>query len=203
MKKTIIATLMAGTMVLGMTSCGTKPTETTVAPTITTTAEETTVETTAETTPAETTADTTLAEPEHPALVFTGTIEDRKMITNIQVTNITYRLVDGKEFYGDDPAFEGQKVPVYEAQAKQDTVITFTCDEALVLMCVDTSNISDKVRDGCTLKKDGNTYTITIPANTFSAGDNCWIRLQTEDAKWDAKGKLIKGKTVSAFFNFI
>ena len=101
MKKTLIATLMVGAMVLGMTACGTKPTETTVAPT-----SETTVETTAETTPAETTAETTPAEPEHPALVFTGPVEDRKMITNIQVTNITYRLVDGKEFYGDDPAFE-------------------------------------------------------------------------------------------------
>lgn len=198
MKKTIIATLMAGTMVLGMTACGTKPAETTVSPTTTTT-----VETSAETTPAETTAETTPTEPEHPALVFTGPVEDRKMITNIQVTNITYRLVDGKEFYGDDPAFEGQKVPVYEAQAKQDTVITFTCDEALVLRCVDTSNISDKVRDGCTLKNDGNTYTITILANTFSAGDNCWIGLQTEDAEWDAKGNPIKGKSVSAFFNFI
>ena len=58
MKKTLIATLMVGTMVLGMTACGTKPTETTVAPT-----SETTVETT-EATPAETTAETTSEEPE-------------------------------------------------------------------------------------------------------------------------------------------
>ena len=70
MKKTIIATLMAGTLVLGMTACGTKPTETTVAPTTTTTVEETTVETTAETTPAETTVETTAettAQPPMPA----------------------------------------------------------------------------------------------------------------------------------------
>jgi len=196
MKKSVLATIMAGTMVLGMTACGTKPTETTAEPTTTTTAQETT----AETTTAETTEETTAAQPERPALAFAG--PDRNMVTNIQVTNITHREVDGKEYFGDDPAFEGLTVPVYEAKADQDIVITFDCNESLVLRQVDNS-YSDKVKDGCTLAKDGNTYTLTILANTFSAGDTCIIMLQTEDAEWDAEGNPLKGSSVTATFNLI
>lgn len=197
MKKTLIATLMAGTMVLGMTACGTKPAETTVAPT---TVEETTVETTAETTPAETTtAETTVEEPEYPAVGFT---DNDKIISNVQATNITYRLVDGEEFTGDS-FFAGQMIPVYEAQANQDITITFTCDKALVIRNLDTSQVSDIVRDGCTLTKEGNTYTLTIPANTFSAGDTCFLIIMTDDAEWDAEGTMISGSVISTSFPII
>lgn len=199
MKKTIIATLMVGTMVLGMTACGTKPTETTVAPTTTTTVEETTVETTAETTPAETTtAETTPAQSETPAVSFSGGTD---LITNIQATNITYEEVDMGEYYG-DPSLAGMIAPVYRAQANQDIVITFMSNEAFTLWTVDTTQ-SFKVKDGCTLTKDGNTYTLTIPANTFSAGNTCFIMIKTEDYEENADGTCRSGNVITTNFEIV
>ena len=189
MKKTIIATLMAGTMVLGMTACGTKPTETTVAPTTTTTVEETTVETTAETTPAQS---------ETPAISFSG---GTGLITNVQATNITYEEVDMGEYYG-DPSLAGMTAPVYRAQANQDIVITFMSNEAFTLWTVDTTQ-SCKVKDGCTLTKDGNTYTLTIPANTFSAGNICFIMIKTEDYEENADGTLRSGNVITTNFEIV
>lgn len=189
MKKTIIATLMAGTMVLGMTACGTKLTETTVAPTTTTTVEETTVETTAETTPAQS---------ETPAISFSG---GTGLITNVQATNITYEEVDMGEYYG-DPSLAGMTAPVYRAQANQDIVITFMSNEAFTLWTVDTTQ-SCKVKDGCTLTKDGNTYTLTIPANTFSAGNICFIMIKTEDYEENADGTLRSGNVITTNFEIV
>lgn len=200
MKKTLIATLMAGTMVLGMTACDTKPTETTVAPTTTTTVEETTVETTpAETTPAETTtAETTPTQPEFPAVSFSGGTD---LITNIQATNITYEEVDMGEYYG-DPSLAGMTAPVYRAQANQDIVITFMSNEAFTLWTVDTTQ-SFKVKDGCTLTKDGDTYTLTIPANTFSAGNTCFIMIKTEDYEENADGTCRSGNVITTNFEIV
>jgi len=189
MKKTIIATLMAGTMVLGMTACGTKPAETTVAPTTTTTVEETAVETTAETTPAQS---------ETPAISFSG---GTGLITNVQATNITYEEVDMGEYYG-DPSLAGMTAPVYRAQANQDIVITFMSNEAFTLWTVDTTQ-SCKVKDGCTLTKDGNTYTLTIPANTFSAGNICFIMIKTEDYEENADGTLRSGNVITTNFEIV
>jgi len=189
MKKTIIATLMAGTMVLGMTACGTKPAETTVAPTTTTTVEETAVETTAETTPAQS---------ETPAISFSG---GTGLITNVQATNITYEEVDMGEYYG-DPSLAGMTAPVYRAQANQDIVITFMSNEAFTLWTVDTTQ-SCKVKDGCTLTKDGNTYTLTIPANTFSAGNICFIMIKTEDYEENADGTLRSGNMITTNFEIV
>ena len=189
MKKTIIATLMAGTMVLGMTACGTKPTETTVAPTTTTTVEETTVGTTAETTPAQS---------ETPAISFSGGTD---LITNVQATNITYEEVDMGEYYG-DPSLAGMTAPVYRAQANQDIVITFMSNEAFTLWTVDTAQ-SCKVKDGCTFTKDGNTYTLTIPANTFSAGNICFIMIKTEDYEENADGTLRSGNVITTNFEIV
>ena len=199
MKKTIIAALMAGTMVLGMTACGTKPAETTVAPTTTTTVEETTVETTTETTPAETTtAETTPAQPEIPAVSFSGGTD---LITNVQATNITFEEVDMGEYYG-DPSLAGMIAPVYRAQANQDIVINFMSNEAFTLWTVDTTQ-SCKVKDGCTLTKDGNTYTLTIPANTFSTGNICFIMIKTEDYEENADGTLRSGNVITTNFEIV
>jgi hypothetical protein len=199
MKKTIIATLMAGTMVLGMTACGTKPAKTTVSPTTTTTVEETTVETTDETTPTETTtAETTPTQPEFPAVSFSGGTD---LITNIQATNITYEEVDMGEYYG-DPSLAGMTAPVYRAQANQDIVITFMSNEALALLTVNTAQ-NNKVKDGCTLTKDGNIYTLTIPANTFSAGDICFIMIKTEDYEENADGTLRSGNMITTNFEIV
>ena len=198
MKKTIMATLMAGTMVLGMTACGTKPTETTVAPTTTTTVEETTVETTAETTPAETTtAETTVAQPEYPAVSFSGS--GAGLVTNVQATNITFEEVDLGEFYG-DPSLAGMVAPVYKAQANQDIVITFMSNEALSIRSIDKTQSLDTILNGCTLTQDGNTYTLTIPANTFSAGDTCFITIKTDDFATDKSGDPISGSLITTNF---
>lgn len=191
MKKTALTIVTAGAMLLA--ACGTKPAETTVAPTTEATTTTTTAVTTAETT------ETTIAEPEIPVLPW---LNGKDLVTNVQVTNITYRLVDGKEFYGDDPAFEGQMVPVYEAQANQDIVITFLSNESLVLNSI--RNFKQKeVTDKCTFTNEGNTYTLTIPANTFPAGDTCFILITTNDYVEGADGKSVKGKVINTNFKII
>ena len=198
MNKKFLATIMAGAMVLGMTACGTKPTETTVAPTTTTTVEETTVETTAETTPAETTtAETTVAQPEYPAVSFSGS--GAGLVTNVQATNITYEEVDMGEYYG-DPSLAGMVAPVYKAQANQDIVITFMSNEALSIRSLDKTQSLDTILNGCTLTQDGNTYTLTIPANTFSAGDTCFITIKTDDFATDNSGDPISGSLITTNF---
>ena len=86
--KKFFATFMAGAMVLGMTACGAKPTETTAEPAK---VEETTTGTTpAETTTVETTEETT-AEPEF-TYGFSGHNWEN-FITDIQVTNINCRMI--------------------------------------------------------------------------------------------------------------
>ncbi len=191
MKKAALTIVTAGAMLLA--ACGTKPAETTVAPTTEATTTTTTAVTTAETT------ETTIAEPEIPVLPW---LNGKDLVTNVKVTNITYRLVDGKEFYGDDPAFEGQMVPVYEAQANQDIVITFLSNESLVLNSI--RNFKQKeVTDKCTFTHEGNTYTLTIPANTFPAGDTCFILITTNDYVEGADGKSVKGKVINTNFKII
>ena len=184
MKKTIIATLMAGTMVLGMTACGTKPTETTVAPTTTTTVEETTVETTAETTPAETTtAETTVANTNPQFPITTQTSDGDKtaeFITNINVTNITPVEHNMGEYYN-DPSLANETGIVWEAQAGQDVVITFNSDKELTLDFAEVDWHENTYTGKAVLTKDGNTYTLTIPANTVPAGNHFFIQfLATE-----------------------
>ena len=200
MKKSVLATIMAGTMVLGMTACGTKPTETTAEPTTTTTAQETTAETTTE----ETTEETTAAS-EYPVLSLSG--GGRDLITDVKVTNITYRVVNVDDYY-DASTAESLKslgiteTPVYEAKADQDIVITFNCNEGLVIGSLDDTQ-SLKVKDGCTLTREGNAYTLNIPAKTFSAGDTCFIILQTEDYATNETGDLISGKVITTNFGII
>lgn len=189
MKKTLIATLMVGTMVLGMTACGTKPTETTVAPT-----SETTVETTeatpaestpAETTPAETTtAETTIANtnPQFPITIQTSSgATTSEFITNINVTNITPVEHNMGEYY-DDPSLANETGIVWEAQVGQDVVITFNSDKELTLDFAEVDWHENTYTGKAVLTKDGNTYTLTIPANTVPAGNHFFIQfLATED----------------------
>ena len=196
MKKTIIATLMAGTMVLGMTACGTKPTETTVAPTTTTTVEETTVETTAETTPAETTTvetptETTSDEPEATYIVDGMSIPVPKTpefsyLNGTSVSNLpasfsnfkfeNVRVVANPDF----TSFESGDMPYYTvASANSEVTISFDYTGANGELSI--NKIFNKL-DGvditeATLNAEGNHYTVTIPASALATGNDISVRI--------------------------
>lgn len=194
--KKFFATFMAGAIVLGMTACGAKPAETTAEPAK---VEETTTETTpAETTTVETTEETT-AEPEF-TYGFSGHNWEN-FITDIQVTNINCRIVDGSEY---DESLAGVPCPVWEAQADQEIVITFKSSKPLNLHLLDNTS-GYAVKDGPTVREstfvnEGDTYTLTIPANTFAAGDACFIEFHTDDYALDEDFNTISGQAVTTNF---
>ena len=186
MKKTLIATLMVGAMVLGMTACGTKPTETTVAPT-----SETTVETTVAT-PAETTVETTSEEPEATYIVDGMSIPVPKTpkfsylngssvkdmpasFSNFSFENV--RIVVNPDF----TSFENGDMPYYTvASANSEVTISFDYTGAdgelsvnKLFSKLDRADITEAV-----FNAEENHYTITIPASALTTvGDDICIRI--------------------------
>ena len=191
MKKAALTIVTAGAMLLS--ACGTKPAETTAAP-----ATEATTTTTTEVTTEETTTETTIAEPETPAVSW---LSGKDLVTDVQVANISSREVDLGEYYNDE-SLKGTKAPVWEAKADQDIVITFTSNESLVLKLIRNFN-QKELTDKCTFTHEGNTYTLTIPANTFPAGDTCFISITTDDYVEGADGKTVKGEVLYTNFMII
>jgi len=191
MKKTLIATLMVGAMVLGMTACGTKPTETTVAPTSETTV-ETTEATPAETTPVETTAETTSEEPEATYIVDGMSIPVPKTpkfsylngssvkdmpasFSNFSFENV--RIVVNPDF----TSFENGDMPYYTvASANSEVTISFDYTGAdgelsvnMIFSKLDRADITEAV-----FNAEENHYTITIPASALTTvGDDIYIRI--------------------------
>ena len=175
-KMKIMATILAGVMALGMTACGSKPTETTV-----TSTEPSTVESTTEATTSETTVETTEATTE--ANAFTPEqalgLPPNTRITEINIGDATIETQN----------FDGVEYPMApNFVAGQDIVITFKSDADLKLtrafkyspdigisisdaiLMWDTTDGRDitfdmsKIIDNCTLTNADGIYTLTIPA---------------------------------------
>ena len=186
MKKTLIATLMVGTMVLGMTACGTKPTETTVAPT-----SETTVETT-EATPAETTAETTSEEPEATYIVDGMSIPVPKTpeFSYLNGSSVSYLPASFSNFSfenvrvvvnPDFTSFENGDMPYYTVvSANSEVTISFDYTGAngelsinKIFNTLDGVEITEAV-----FNAEDNHYTVTIPASALATvGKDICIRI--------------------------
>ena len=171
-KMKIIATILAGIMALGMTACGSKPTETTATPT-----EPSTVESTTEATTSETTEETTKANAFTPEQALG--LPPNTGITEINIGNAT---IETQNFDG----VECPMAPNYVAG--QDIVITFKSDADLKItrafkyspdigISIDIAIIKwettdgrditfdmSKIIDNCTLTNADGVYTFTIPA---------------------------------------
>ena len=178
---------MAGSLLLGMTACGTKPTETTATPVTEATTTTTVEETTAETTPVETTAETT-AEPEMPPFELGISTNDGNgnfgyepcdYITNIQLTGITCELVDLGEYTNFDDDL-GKTDYRWVAHANQDVVITFDSSKGMTVRNAGRDH-SNTILEGITFTNEGNTYILTVPANTFSVGENLYVDWVSSD----------------------
>jgi len=164
MKKSVLATILLGTMVISLSACGT-PTETAAAPS-TEAAIETTVAPTTETTAVETTVETTeitettLEEGVNPF------ISGQEFLTNVQFENMNRYQFDGGDL---DPAYAGETWTRWQAQSDQEVVITFESSEEISLVFL-TKNFSEVI-DPDYFTQDGTTYSIIVPANSFTAGD--------------------------------
>lgn len=183
-KMKIMATVLAGVMALGMTACGTKPTETTVAPT-----SEVTTESTTEATPVETTEATTVettAETSAPAQQFSPEqclgLTPEAGFTDIDLGGAT---IETKDYNG----VEAPLAPNYVAG--QDIVITFKSDADLTITrafkYAPDVNIQDgilqwemmdgrditidmaKIVSDVTLTQTDGVYTLTIPAGVVTS----------------------------------
>lgn len=191
-KMKIMATILAGVMALGMTACGTKPTETTVAPTSEVTTESTTEATPVETTEAttvETTTEATAPEfaPEEYAFVMKS--------DGVEASDFTF--VDASYTTKEDGSLA---FPTFTAG--QNIVISFKCDKEFkfgevtrapeqmdspdyeVVYIAKTNKVdgvSSSTIAECLTYVDG-TYTLTIPAEYAVAGNVFSIRLST--ASW-------------------
>lgn len=191
-KMKIMTTILAGVMALGMTACGSKPTETTATPTEPSVVESTTEATTSETTEAttvETTAESTAPEytPEEYAFVMKSEGVDASEFTFVDASYTTKE--DGSLAF---PTFT----------AGQNIVISFKCDKEFkfgevtrapeqmdspdfeVVYIAKTNKVdgvSSSTIAECLTYVDG-TYTLTIPAEYAVAGNVFSIRLST--ASW-------------------
>lgn len=165
MKKSVLATILLGTMVISLSACDT-PTETSAAATTETVTAETTEAPTTETTTVETTVETseitetTLEEGVNPF------ISGQEFLTNVQFENMNRYQFDGGDL---DPAYAGETWTRWQAQSDQDVVITFESSEdiSLVFLC---KNFSEVIAPDY-FTQEGTTYSITVPANSFAAGD--------------------------------
>lgn len=179
-KMKIMATVLAGVMTLGMTACGSKPTETTATPTEPSVVESTTEATTSETTEAttvETTEATTTANAFTPEQALG--LPPNTGISEINIGDATIETQD----------FDGVEYPMApNFVAGQDIVITFKSDadlkitrafkyspdigmsisDAIIMWdTYDGRNITfdmSKIIDNCTLTNADGVYTFTIPA---------------------------------------
>ena len=190
MNKKIFATIMAGTMVLGMTACDNKPA---------TVVTETTTEVT-ETTPAETTTEETTAIEITPEMqqLSAGMVYDG--LSDVDFGNAVFETETG-----DDGVAYVVGYPKYAEG--QDVVITFKCSDFLNLhrtykyaldmgidlgqavglwemtggedIQYDITNIADK----CTLTNADGVYTLTVPAEYITRNYGFQVNLDAGDGK--------------------
>lgn len=191
MKTTALTVLLAGSMLL--TACGVKTTETTAAPATVAATTTTPEDSTAETTPVETTAEIT-ASSEIPPVKFNFFISSDDVngknakadayFTIIHMTGISYEEVDLGKFYNDESLL-GMVGPVWAAHSDQNVVITLESSKEIAFFTSDNlpkgTKLPDSVNKNATLTREGNKYTLTIPANTVSSGDYYEIMLISSD----------------------
>lgn len=185
-KLKIMTTVLAGVMALGMTACGTKPTETTVAPT-----SEVTTESTTEATPVETTEATTVettAETSAPAQQFSPEQHGDVICDGVEASEFNFgpATFDTYEWegvtYADSPNYEAGK----------DIVVTFKCDADLtvdyVAKVIEGGDITQKdnpdndeattITPDTTLTQADGVYTLTISANQVTANNFYYVLLK-------------------------
>ena len=185
-KMKIMATVLAGVMALGMTACGTKPTETTVAPT-----SEVTTESTTEATPVETTEATTVettAETSAPAQQFSPEQHGDVICQGVEASEFNFgsATFDTYEWegvtYADYPNYEAGK----------DIVVKFKCDADLtvdyVAKVIEGGDIMQKdnpdndeattITPDTTLTQADGVYTLTISANQVTANNVYYVVLK-------------------------
>lgn len=185
-KMKIMTTVLAGVMTLGMTACGTKPTETTATPTELSVVESTTEATTSETTEA-TTVETT-AETSAPAQQFSPEQHGDVICQGVEASEFNFgpATFDTYEWegvtYADYPNYEAGK----------DIVVTFKCDTDLtieyVAKVVEGGDIRQKdnpdndeattITSDTTLTQADGVYTLTISANRVTANNVYYVVLK-------------------------
>ena len=185
-KMKIMATVLAGVMALGMTACGTKPTETTVAPTA-----EFTTESSTEATPVETTEATTVA-------TTTESTAPAQQFSPEQHGDVICQGVEASEFdFGpatfDTYEWEGVTYADYpNYEAGKDIVVKFKCDSELtidyVAKVVEGGDIMQKdnpdndeattITPDTTLTQADGVYTLTISANQVTANNVYYVVLK-------------------------
>lgn len=185
--RTLTALALTGAMVVGLTACGGETEETTVE----TTVAETSIEETTEASIVEVT-DESIDETE--ASVEESVVEDitvdespivfsaydvsnnsfisQDFISSVEVTNLEYRELVIEDI--------GETVLEYYCDASQDVVITFNSSTELTYRNLSEGIIwssSNPVVDGASMEADGDTYTVTIPADIMTAGTNYVVSL--------------------------
>ena len=171
MKKTFLATIIAGTMALGITACEIKPTETTVVPTSDTTV-ETTEATPAETTEEESETEETFTPEEHAQVVCSGDLQ----ATEFDFGDAVFETYEWEgTVYPDSPNYEAGK----------DIVISFKCHSDLTIDHIakvveggdvrqmDNPDSDEAVRidlDVSFEQADG-VYTLTIPSDLVTSNN--------------------------------
>lgn len=185
-KMKIMTTVLAGVMALGMTACGTKPTETTATPTELSVVESTTEATTSETTEA-TTVETT-AETSAPAQQFSPEQHGDVICQGVEASEFNFGTAtfDTYEWEGITYA----EFPNYEAG--KDIVVNFKCDADLtieyVAKVVEGGDIRQKdnpdndeattITSDTTLTQADGVYTLTISANQVTANNVYYVVLK-------------------------
>lgn len=179
MKKSVLATILVGTMALSVSACGT-PTETAAAPSTEATAAETTVAPTTETTTVETTVETSEITETTAEEGVNPFISGQEFLTNVQFENMNRYQFDGGDL---DPAYAGETWTRWQAQSDQDVVITFESSEEISLVFL-AKNFSEII-EADYFTQDGTTYSITVPANSFTAGDTLSFTFAVGDPDTD------------------
>ena len=187
MKKFRVLTAIAltGALVMSLTACGGETKETTVETTVAETSiEETTEASIVEVTDAsidetEASVEESVVETvDESPIVFSAydvsnnTFIEQDFISSVEVTNLECR-----ELFIEDI---GETVLESYCDASQDVVITFNSSTELTFRDLSEGIIwssSNPVVDGASMETDGNTYTVTIPADVMTAGTNYVVSL--------------------------
>lgn len=183
--RALTAIALTGALVMSLTACGGETEETTVE----TTVAETSIEETTEASIVEVTdesIDETEASVEESVVetvdespivfsaydVSNNTFIEQDFISSVEVTNLECR-----ELFIEDI---GETVLESYCDASQDVVITFNSSTELTFRDLSEGvfwSSSNPVVDGASMEADGNTYTVTIPADVMTAGTNYVVSL--------------------------
>lgn len=182
--RALTAIALTGALVMSLTACGGETEETTVETTVAETSIEETTEASIieESIVEETTVETTVEETE-PVIeespyyfsyydVANNTSSEQTFISSIEVTNFNVRDLYLEDF--------DVTVQEYYCDASQDVVITFNSSTELTFRDLSEGIIwssSNPVVDGASMETDGDTYTVTIPADIMTAGTNYVVSL--------------------------